>query len=172
MVKRYHKELESKDVYVDWDNVLQVIQVAQQLKHQIGKFYGKQFILEPFQVFLLVNIFGFKFKDTGFRLYNECVLNIARKNGKTFLVSFIALWFTAFEGIHGSQVMLLSPTKELTEDNLFEMMKQHCKSLDPKLKYFKPKKEVVDFVPTNSWCKLSSVNSKSVGESHNLSFFV
>jgi len=60
-------------------------------KHTKSPFNGKPFILELFQKALLEVSYGFKMADTGFRRFNEVLLLIARKNGKTTLVAGINL---------------------------------------------------------------------------------
>ena len=50
---------------------------------------GKPFKLEPWQIFIVYNLLGFWYKGTNERKYNEALIMLGRKNGKTsFIVSF------------------------------------------------------------------------------------
>lgn len=60
-------------------------------KHTKSPFNGKPFILELWEKALLQTAYGFKYRDTGLRRFNEVLLLIARKNGKTTFVAGIDL---------------------------------------------------------------------------------
>ena len=50
---------------------------------------GKPLILQPWEVFCVVNCHGFYYAGTDERRFKEALIEVARKNGKT---SFIAAW--------------------------------------------------------------------------------
>ena len=50
---------------------------------------GKPLILQPWEVFCVVNCHGFYYTGTDERRFKEAMIEVARKNGKT---SFIAAW--------------------------------------------------------------------------------
>jgi phage terminase large subunit-like protein len=60
-------------------------------RHTKSPFNGEPFILELWEKALLQVSYGFKIKDTGLRRFNEVVLLVARKNGKTTFVAGIDL---------------------------------------------------------------------------------
>ena len=60
-------------------------------KHTKSPFNGQPFILELWEKALLECAYGFKMADTGLRRFNEAILLIARKNGKTTFVAGIDL---------------------------------------------------------------------------------
>lgn len=60
-------------------------------KHTKSPFNGEPFILELWEKALLQVSYGFKFADTGLRRFNEVLLLVARKNGKTTYVAGIDL---------------------------------------------------------------------------------
>lgn len=60
-------------------------------KHTKSPFNGKPFILELWEKALLQTAYGFKYKDTGLRRFNEVILLVARKNGKTTFIAGIDL---------------------------------------------------------------------------------
>lgn len=60
-------------------------------KHTKSPFNGQPFILELWEKAFLECAYGFKMADTGLRRFNEALLLIARKNGKTTFVAGIDL---------------------------------------------------------------------------------
>ncbi len=60
-------------------------------KHTKSPFNGMPFILELWEKALLQVSYGFKMRDTGLRRFNEVILLIGRKNGKTTFVAGIDL---------------------------------------------------------------------------------
>jgi len=60
-------------------------------KHTKSPFNGEPFILELWEKAILQTAYGFKEKATGLRKFNEVVLLVARKNGKTTFIAGIDL---------------------------------------------------------------------------------
>src|SRR5574344_728833 len=60
-------------------------------KHTKSPFNGEPFLLELWEKAVLQVAYGFKYKDTGLRRFNEVILLIARKNGKTTFIAGIDL---------------------------------------------------------------------------------
>jgi phage terminase large subunit-like protein len=60
-------------------------------KHTKSPFNGQPFILELWEKALIQTAYGFKMKDTGLRRFNEVILLIARKNGKTTFIAGLDL---------------------------------------------------------------------------------
>lgn len=51
---------------------------------------GSELDMQPFQEWIISELYGWKEKDTGFRRYDRAFVSMARKNGKTYLASGIA----------------------------------------------------------------------------------
>jgi len=60
-------------------------------KHTKSPFNGQPFILELWEKAIIQIAYGFKIKATGLRRFNEVILLIARKNGKTTFIAGIDL---------------------------------------------------------------------------------
>ncbi|MFA5432072.1 MAG: terminase TerL endonuclease subunit [Candidatus Paceibacterota bacterium] len=60
-------------------------------KHTKSPFNGQPFILELWEKALIQTAYGFKMKETGLRRFNEVILLIARKNGKTTFIAGLDL---------------------------------------------------------------------------------
>lgn len=60
-------------------------------KHTKLPFNGQPFILELWEKAIIQTAYGFKIADTGLRRFNEVILLIARKNGKTTFIAGLDL---------------------------------------------------------------------------------
>ena len=80
-------------------------------KHTKAPFYGKPFKLELWEKAILEVAYGFKVRSTGFRRFNEVLLLIARKNGKTTFIAGIDL-AEFFLGSGGVDIVCASNTSE------------------------------------------------------------
>jgi phage terminase large subunit-like protein len=73
-------------------------------KHLEGPKAGTPIILEPFQKFDLGCIFGWVWKETGYRRYQKALVMEARKNGKSITCSGIGLYLMCGDGEETPQV--------------------------------------------------------------------
>ena len=69
---------------------------------------GKAFILEPFQIFIVVNILGFYYKGTKIRRFKEAFIMLGRKNGKTSLIAGLAWAVGIIQRKSGSVIYLVA----------------------------------------------------------------
>jgi phage terminase large subunit-like protein len=79
------------------------------LPHVEGKWGTDTLKLEPFQVFFLCNLFGFR-KPDGTRRFTSAMLALARKNAKSTLAGAIGLYCLTFEKETGPQVISAATT--------------------------------------------------------------
>ena len=68
------------------------------IKHIKGELGGKPFILEPFQKKIVRDLFGWKYRDSGLRRFRTAYICLPRKNGKSTLISAIALYMLVADG--------------------------------------------------------------------------
>ncbi len=73
-------------------------------KHSKGKMGGKPFILELWQKALVSATFGIVHKIDGTRKYQEVVLIVGRKNGKSTLSAAVGLYMQIADGEPGAEV--------------------------------------------------------------------
>lgn len=78
-VERFERFKNRDDIYFDEEAVERCISFVATLKHFLGKSAGKQFVLEPWQQFIVANIVGLKWKATGLRVCRETYIQMARK---------------------------------------------------------------------------------------------
>lgn len=87
--------------------------------------------LTPWQKFFFYNILCFYRKDNGKRRYTKVLLNIARKNAKTFCSSLLCLWLLLFDGEGSPMICLAANSKEQAGED-FKFCSAFAKQLDPK----------------------------------------
>ena len=81
-------------------------------KHSKGEWAGKPLKLELFQKAFISALFGFVDKKTGYRKYRETLLYVARKNGKSVLLSGIALYMLIADNEPGAEVYSVASKKD------------------------------------------------------------
>lgn len=82
------------------------------LKHTKGQFAGTPIVLEPWQIFLVCGIYGFRSKkDHNVRMVSDVIVFIPRKAGKSTLTSAIGLYELEF-GEAGPEVYTLATNRE------------------------------------------------------------
>ncbi len=67
------------------------VEFIEQLEHSTGDYAGKAFELEPWQAFIVYNLFGFLNED-GSRRFTRAYVEVPRKNGKSTFSSAIMLY--------------------------------------------------------------------------------
>jgi len=102
-VKRWSKFEADPGIYYDEKGVERVIQIFRLLKHTSGEYYGKRFQLLPWQIFVLSWIFGWKYKESGYRVTRKAYVEVAKKNGKSELAGAIGLYGAFFDGEMGAE---------------------------------------------------------------------
>ena len=85
--ERYLSWFEREDIYFDEEGVEMVINFISKLKHFTGKYNNQPFLLEPWQKFIIYNLFGWKKKKDNLRLIRNFYLELGRKNGKALSVN-------------------------------------------------------------------------------------
>lgn len=72
----------------------------------------KHLVMQPWQHFVVGNMFGWINKSTGVRRYRESLIFVARKNGKTELESGLADYMAGFDGENGPNVYFLANSQK------------------------------------------------------------
>ena len=113
-VRRYYTDLDralDKGWYFDKKAALRAIHFIEKLKHTKGEWAGQRFRLEPWQQFVLWNIFGWKNAD-GSRRFRYAYIEIARKNGKTALSAGVGLYMLFADGESRPEVYSAATVKD------------------------------------------------------------
>lgn len=96
-------------------------------RHSKGELAGKPLKLALFQKAYISALFGFVDKETGHRRYTESFFFVGRKNGKTTMLSAIALYMMIADGESGAEVYSVASKKDQANilfDQSHEMIMQ------------------------------------------------
>lgn len=167
--ERYLSWFARKDIYFDSNAVDRVINFISKLKHFTGQHANKPFILQPWQINIICNIFAWKWKHNNSRVIKNVYIEIARKNGKSAFASAIALYCLIADGEPNAEVELIANSRKQA-GICFKMCSNFVQSLTNgrKSKYFKLYRDKIDFSPTKSFLQVlsSDVNNNDGWNSH------
>lgn len=113
-VKRYYADLDNaleQGWHFDRKAAARAIKFIESLKHTKGEWAGRKFLLEPWQQFIIWNIFGWRLAD-GTRRFRYVYIEIARKNGKTTLSAGIGLYMLFADGESRPEVYSAATVKD------------------------------------------------------------
>jgi phage terminase large subunit-like protein len=109
--ERHRRDLERDDIAFDVAPVQDWLEFTRGLKHPRGDAAerGEYFEPLPWQVFVVGSILGWRVEPSGHRRYRLGLVEVARGNGKTVLMSSVLLW--AFMRGQGRQVFTFANTQ-------------------------------------------------------------
>lgn len=169
-VNRFYSFLQRDDIEFREDKVYKFIKFCSKLTHFTGSHAQKPFQLEPFQVFICANIFGLYYKNTDTRVTRNVYIELARKNGKTFLAAAICLYCMIADGESNAEVELMANSSKQASI-CFEMCRNLAEGLDKKKKFFNTYRDKIRFPHTKSSLQILS-NNKHSNDGWNSSCFV
>lgn len=106
--QRFLDDLDRDDFQYVFDpgNVERVCRFMEKLPHTKGQWAARKelFILAPWQIFVLANLFGWINKDTGLRRFRESYIEVPRKNGKSLFAAAIGLYMMVADGEFGAEI--------------------------------------------------------------------
>ncbi len=133
--ERHNRDLAREDIYFDEAAAERVVKFIQLMKHVKGKWAGQYIVLEPWQVFFIGSMFGWKWSETGLRRFREANLTICRKNGKTLIDVAIDLYMLTEDREPGADI-ILAASKEDQAKELFGVALSMCRSNPDFMKYY------------------------------------
>lgn len=104
--ERHRRDLDNgseRGLWFDARAAQVVIAFFSLLKHSKGEWAGRPVVLEPWEQFVLWNVFGWRRED-GTRRFRTAILEVARKNGKTTLAAGVGLYLLVADGEPGAEV--------------------------------------------------------------------
>ena len=149
------------DIYFDAECVDLAIEFISNIKHFLGKSSGKRFILEPWQQFIVANLLGLKWKETGYRVCRETYIQIARKAGKDAFMAALSLYMLVVDGESAPEIACLANSRDQARI-LFEYITKFSKSLDPKGAAIKDFRNYVKFPANNGVVKVFSADASKL----------
>jgi len=90
-IARFRRDLERTDLIMDWNVVAEIANHFERLT-LVGDDSGRAFKLHPWQLWIVANLWGWRWKADGRRRTKLAIVQVARGNGKTTLMAGLALW--------------------------------------------------------------------------------
>jgi phage terminase large subunit-like protein len=122
---RDHRVAKKRGLRFDVDKAHHAIEFFRYLRHSKGRWAGKVFELEPWQEFILWELFGW-YRADGRRRFRESYTEVARKNGKTTFAAGIGLYMLAGDREPGAEVYTAATKKDqakIMHDEAVRMVK-------------------------------------------------
>lgn len=168
--QRFINQLENKEWEWEFDYRApqHVLNFGAALRHTKGPQAGHPVKLEPFQIFFLCAVYGFRHKkDQDKRMVTDVILYIPRKAGKSTLTAIIAL-YELLCGETGSEVFTLATNREQATI-VFDASKGFIESMPKELScLFNVSKYHIGKVgDTQSMFKALSRDTKKTGDGKN-----
>jgi phage terminase large subunit-like protein len=145
-----------------------ILNFAATLKHTKGHQAGEPIVLEPFQIFLICAIYGFRSKtDLTKRMVTDVIVFIPRKAGKSTLTAVIAL-YELLCGEAGAEVFTLATNREQATI-VFDASKGFVENMPSELaqQFIVSKYEIKKYGDSQSMFKALSRDTKKTGDGKN-----
>lgn len=100
-------ELPRRGFHWDRSEAERVFEFYGRLKHSKGEWYGREFVLEPWQQFIVGSLMAWR-DEEGLRRFRRGYVEVPRKNGKTMLLAGLCLCLAFFDGEPGAEVYCIA----------------------------------------------------------------
>lgn len=161
-VQRFMADTMSDQYYVDWNESENIYKLCLCLHHYQGEFAGQPFRLEPWQLWVMTNIFAVKHRGTNKKKYSVSKVSCAKKQGKT-LFTVAQLLYAAISDPNSPECYFTATSRDQARI-AFLMLSQFVSQLDPKHKSIKVLRNEMRIKANNGLIRvLSSDSSKADG---------
>ena len=168
--KRFKDDIDSGKCYVDETKYKTINAFINVLKHYSSGSAGERFVLEPWQKFLVTNIFCLYRSDNHKRKYTQAHVSISRKNGKTSIAAVLGLFALIADGEPAASVIMAANSREQARID-FDAASAWARQLDPKRKSLKILRNEITFQKNNAKLKVISADATKLDGSND-SFIV
>lgn len=162
--RRFLSDLERPDLEFRVDKVKRAVDFIGMLRHFKGKSNGRPFLLEPFQSFIVANLVGWYWKDTGderegTRRFTSAYIEMARKGGKTALIAALAMYYFIADGEAGAEIDIAANNLEQAKI-CFDFIQKYSRQIDPKGSNLNVLRSSVEMPATSSKVHVFSSDDK------------
>lgn len=168
--KRFLDDINSQEYYFDEKKYNTLTTFTGVMKHYSSGAAGKPFILEPWEDFIICNIFCLYRVDTRRRKYKTAHISVSRKNGKTTLAAALGLFSLIADGEPASSVIMAANSREQAHID-FDAASSFARQLDPRKKSLKVLRNEIVFQKNNASLKVISADA-STGDGLNPSMVI
>lgn len=102
----------SSRFYFDPDEAAKVCKFTELLPHTKGQLAGQKIRLEPWQIWILTTVFGWRRTADGGRRFRRVYIEVPRGNAKSTLSSGVALYCLLADGEPGAEVYSFATTRD------------------------------------------------------------
>ena len=169
-VARFVRMYESGNYVFDYEKAVRAILFISLLHHYTGSHAGEPFILQPWQQFIVVAVYGFYDKLTGRRIVRSVYIEMARKQGKSAFASALALYHFIADGEMNAEVYFAANSKDQARI-AFTMCKNFVLSLDPKQQILRPMRDTIEYRKTLSILRVLAADDTKL-DGFNASMFL
>lgn len=168
--KRFLDDINSQDYYFDEKKYNTLTTFTGVMKHYSSGAAGKPFILEPWEDFIICNIFCLYRVDTRRRKYKTAHISVSRKNGKTTLAAALGLFSLIADGEPAASVIMAANSREQAHID-FDAASAFARQLDPRKKSLKVLRNEIVFQKNNASLRVISADA-STGDGLNPSMVI
>lgn len=113
-----------------------------------GKF--KTLVMQPWEHFIIGSLYGWVHKDTGLRRFNEGLIFVAKKQGKSAIVSGLSLYGASKDGERGADVYILANSMKQARKTIYEECQKMVKASPALKRRFRVLRDAIHYDKTNS----------------------
>lgn len=95
--------------YFSAEHAIEACAFIETLHHIKGEKAGENLILEPWQIWMVCAIYGFRWQNDGLRVVNVIYAEIPRKHGKSLLLAAIGWYETTVNAGIGDDLYIIAP---------------------------------------------------------------
>ncbi|WP_306049199.1 terminase large subunit [Oceaniradius stylonematis] len=114
---------EKGGIYWSDAHAVEVCAFIETLTHVKGVLAKKRIVLEPWQIWICIAIYGFRWADTGDRVVTVVLLEVTRKQGKSLLAAAIGLYELGPNAHIGDDLFIIAPKEDQAKKILEPMSK-------------------------------------------------
>lgn len=107
-------------------------------------------VMQKWQHFAIGSLYGWVHKDTGLRRFNEGLIFVARKNGKSAIVSGLSLFGVSKDGEKGADVYVLANSMKQARKTIYEECQKMVKKSPTLKKRFRVLRDAIYYDATES----------------------
>lgn len=168
--QRFLDDLNSPDYYMDENKYRTITSFTGVMKHYASGAAGTPFILEPWEDFIVCNIFCLYRVEDHRRKYKSAHISVSRKNGKTTLAAALGLFGMIGDGEPAASVIVAANSREQAHID-YDCAAAFARQLDPKRKNLKVLRNEIVFQKNNASLKVISADA-STGDGLNPSMVI
>jgi len=139
----------------------------ERLPHVKGDLAGEMIVIEPWQMWVIIAIYGFRVissnkRENGARLVRTVMLEVPRKNGKSLITAGLSLYELCVNANQGDDLFIIAPTERQAQ-KVMEPMREMVRfqpALSEHYGITRPSKEKLTVGATNSYAQVLTANGK------------